>query len=92
MSKAAKEIAFEEAMEKLEKTVEQMESRELPLEQIIAKYEEGMKLVEFCEKKLTAAERKIELLTKTKSGDIKISSMEEDFPSGEKEGEEDSLF
>ncbi|MFZ5807467.1 MAG: exodeoxyribonuclease VII small subunit [Verrucomicrobiota bacterium] len=92
MSKAAKEISFEEAMGKLEKTVEQMESRELELEQIIAKYEEGMKLVEFCEKKLTAAERKIELLTKTKSGDVKVSPMEEDFPSDEKAGGEDSLF
>jgi exodeoxyribonuclease VII small subunit len=76
--KTAKEPSFEHAMERLEKTVEQMEARNLPLEQIIEKYEEGIKLVELCEKKLSAAEKKIEFLTRTKSGKVEVTDFQAD--------------
>jgi exodeoxyribonuclease VII small subunit len=42
------ELNFEGAMDRLEKIVEQMESGKLPLEDLIVRYEEGMKLVKIC--------------------------------------------
>lgn len=56
--------AFEQSMEKLEKTVRQLEGGDLNLEQSIAAFEEGMKLVGECEGKLKEAKGKIEKLVK----------------------------
>jgi exodeoxyribonuclease VII small subunit len=61
-------MKFEEALTKLEKIVEEMESGEVSLEKSIAKYEEGMKLVSFCTQKLNEAEKKIEIIMKNKNG------------------------
>lgn len=51
-------------MERLEKIVEEMEAGELPLEQLIVRYEEGMKLVKVCQERLSAAEARIEIITR----------------------------
>jgi exodeoxyribonuclease VII small subunit len=39
-------LAFEEALKKLESIVQSMESQELPLEQMLARYEEGTRLAQ----------------------------------------------
>lgn len=57
-------MKFEEAMEKLKKITEQLEQGELPLEETLQKFEEGMKLIDFCEKKLDETEKKIKVLIK----------------------------
>ncbi|MBL9135887.1 MAG: exodeoxyribonuclease VII small subunit [Verrucomicrobiales bacterium] len=64
MSKAAKatEPTFEDALGKLESIVETMEGGELPLDQLLARYEEGSRLVKFCQEKLSAAELRIQQL------------------------------
>jgi exodeoxyribonuclease VII small subunit len=62
------ELGFEESMARLEEVVEAMQSPDLPLDQIIERYEEGMKLIATCSAWLEAAEQKIELLTREKSG------------------------
>ena len=49
--------SFENAIERLEAIVEQMESDSLPLEDLLTRYEEGLKLVKFCSEKLDAAVR-----------------------------------
>jgi exodeoxyribonuclease VII small subunit len=54
---------FEDAFERLDAIVEKLETGEVELEESIALYAEGMKLVEFCGGKLQAAEEKIERLT-----------------------------
>lgn len=65
--------SFEKAMERLEKIVEEMEAGELPLEQLIVRYEEGMKLVKVCQERLTAAEARIEIITRdSSSGKITV--------------------
>jgi len=64
---------FEEALKKLEGIVEAMESDELPLETLLAKYEEGSKLVKVCQEKLAEAELKIQQLEKTAAGDCKLN-------------------
>ncbi|MBV9492121.1 MAG: exodeoxyribonuclease VII small subunit [Verrucomicrobia bacterium] len=58
------ELSFEVAIERLEKIVEQMESAKLPLEDLIAHYEEGIRLVAVCNEKLAAAEHRIEMLNR----------------------------
>jgi exodeoxyribonuclease VII small subunit len=64
MSKAAKatEPTFEDALGKLESIVETMEGGELPLDQLLTRYEEGSRLVKFCQEKLSTAELRIQQL------------------------------
>ncbi|HVU28162.1 MAG TPA: exodeoxyribonuclease VII small subunit [Verrucomicrobiae bacterium] len=66
---------FEEALKKLEGVVEAMESDDLPLETLLAKYEEGAKLVKICQEKLAEAELKIQQLEKN-AGEIKLKPLE----------------
>jgi exodeoxyribonuclease VII small subunit len=68
----AKNPPFEEALKKLEGIVEAMESDDLPLESLLAKYEEGTKLVKVCQDKLAEAELKIQQLEKTAAGEMKL--------------------
>lgn len=69
-------VPFEEALKKLESIVEAMESEELPLETLLAKYEEGTKLVQICQAKLAEAELKIQQLEKTAGGEFKLKPLE----------------
>ena len=64
MSEAEKTISFEENLAKLEQLVAKMESGKLPIEELIADFEEGSRLVKLCRSRLNALERKIELLTR----------------------------
>lgn len=72
----AKEPPFEEALEKLEAVVEAMEADDLPLETLMAKYEEGAKLVKVCQEKLAEAELKIQQLEKTAAGELKLKPVD----------------
>ncbi len=75
---AAKEKKkFEEAVEELERVVEQLESGELSLEDSLTAFENGVRLVKLCNQKLTEVERKIELLVKDKDGKLQLKSMED---------------
>ncbi len=68
----AKNPPFEEALKNLESIVEAMESDDLPLETLLARYEEGAKLVKVCQEKLAEAELKIQQLEKTAAGEMKL--------------------
>ncbi len=54
--------SFEQSLKQLEQIINEMESGELPLEQAIRKFEEGIELSKFCAQKLEETERKITLL------------------------------
>ena len=69
-------LPFEEALKKLEGVVEAMESGDLPLETLLAKYEEGVRLVNICQEKLAEAEVKIQQLEKTAAGEIKLKPLD----------------
>ena len=60
--------SFESALTQLETIVEAMESGDVPLAELLAKFEEGNKLLKVCESRLKDAELKIELLKKQKDG------------------------
>jgi len=53
-----------------------MESDELPLETLLAKYEEGSKLVKVCQEKLAEAELKIQQLEKNAAGEMKLKPLD----------------
>lgn len=53
---------FEEALEKLEDIVKKMETGDLPLEEALKSFEEGVKLIRFCSAKLDDAQRRVEML------------------------------
>jgi exodeoxyribonuclease VII small subunit len=66
---AAQQLPFEEALKKLESVVEAMESGDLALESLLAKFEEGTSLVKACQVKLEEAELKINQLEKNAAGE-----------------------
>jgi exodeoxyribonuclease VII small subunit len=61
-------LSFENALTQLEAIVETMESGEVPLADLLAKFEEGSNLLKICETRLKDAELKIEQLKRKKDG------------------------
>ena len=55
-----------------------MESEELPLETLLARYEEGTRLAQICQAKLVEAELKIQQLEKNAAGELKLKPVEND--------------
>ncbi|MCY2932422.1 MAG: exodeoxyribonuclease VII small subunit [Planctomycetota bacterium] len=59
-----KKVSFEQALERLEQIVSQIEGGQVPLEESIEKYAEGMALLKTCRAILASAEKKIQVLAK----------------------------
>ncbi len=57
-------LNFEQALERLTKLVEKLESGRLPLEESVAAFEEGVKLTRRCEALLDSAEQRLQVLGK----------------------------
>ena len=77
MAKAEQpDMPFEEAMQKLEAIVDAMESGELPLESLMAKFEEGTRLSKICQAKLAQAEVKVQQLEKNAAGELTLKPIE----------------
>lgn len=70
------EQTFELAIGRLEKIVEAMESDKMPLEELLVRYEEGIRLVKVCQEKLEAAERRIEIITRNAAGKPQVTQFE----------------
>lgn len=68
-------LSFEEAVKKLEAIVEAMENADLPLDSLLAQFEEGAQLVQMCQSKLADAELKIQQLEKTAAGQMVLKSV-----------------
>jgi exodeoxyribonuclease VII small subunit len=63
MAKSAKSPkSFESAIAQLEEIVAAMESRELPLEEALDHYQNGIGLLRYCQDTLSRAESRIEAL------------------------------
>jgi exodeoxyribonuclease VII small subunit len=72
------EKKFEAALARLEEIVSQLEQGELPLEQSLRLFEEGVKLARLCTVRLEEAERKVEQLLKDKAGRLVKAPFEEE--------------
>jgi exodeoxyribonuclease VII small subunit len=66
----ANNITFEKALEQLEDIVDVLESEELSLEKALEKFEEGMKLSQYCSNKLDETEKKISLILERSNDDF----------------------
>lgn len=69
-------LPFEEALQKLESIVESMESGELTLEQMLARFEEGARLSKTCQRQLESAEVRVQQLEKSLAGDLSTRPVE----------------
>lgn len=75
MAEEKKEVEFEVALKKLEGIVESLENGDVSLEEALKAYEEGVKMAEICSKRLTEAQRRVEVLMKT-GGKFKTAPLE----------------
>jgi exodeoxyribonuclease VII small subunit len=75
---ARKKENFEEALQKLEAIVAKMEEGDLPLEEALKAFEEGVRLARICTGKLDEAERKVEKLIRDQAGKIQTTPFSEE--------------
>jgi len=69
---------FEKAFQQLEKIVQRLESEELPLDESLQLFEEGIRLSRFCNQKLEDVEKKIELILADAKGQPRVEAFEEE--------------
>lgn len=69
----SKEQNFEQAYERLETILEKMHSEQVSLDDALTLYEEADKLIGTCQKRLTEAEKKIEILLKNREGSLQLN-------------------
>jgi len=72
------EKKFERALARLEEIVQKLEQGDLPLEQSLKLFEEGIRLSRICNSRLEEAERKVEILLKDKAGNMVANPFEEE--------------
>ena len=68
---------FEQSLNDLERIVNQLEEGDLPLEESLKLFEEGVKLARECRDRLTNAERRIQVLMKDANGNLGLQPMDE---------------
>jgi len=64
------QVPFEEALKRLGSVVEAMERDDLPLDELLTRFEEGTRLARHCQEQLNAAELKITRLEQTAAGEL----------------------
>ena len=69
------DIRFEDALQRLELLVDQLEAGNLALEESLKVFEEGVSLARRCAKYLDEAEKRIEILTRDESGSLRAESL-----------------
>jgi exodeoxyribonuclease VII small subunit len=67
---------FEQQLKSLEGIVDKLEKGDLPLEESLKLFEEGVKLSNACKQELEAAEGRVQVLLKQKDGTVKAEKFE----------------
>lgn len=75
-----KQLDFETALKKLERLVNQLEGDELPLEEALKTFEQGINLSRYCAKYLDSVEKRIQELTRDEKGEPLFKNWEGDSP------------
>ena len=78
MSKQENNKDFETSLKKLEKIVSDLENGDLPLEESIKTFEDGVKLTKHYQNLLSKAELKIQKLVESKDGSIDLETFDEE--------------
>lgn len=71
--KSPKEPRFEEALERLETIATSLEEGDLTLEQSLGLFEEGVRLTRLCASRLDAAQKQIDMLTRSEDGTLETT-------------------
>lgn len=71
-------LTFEDALQKLEVIVRELETGQIKLDDAVEAYEKAVSLKKICEEKLRSAELKIEKIEKSKDGEIVLKPFEEE--------------
>ena len=71
------EKSFESSLKELEEIVGRLEEGDLPLEQSLELFEQGIRLSRDCQKRLDEAERKVEILLKGNDGTLTSKPFDE---------------
>ncbi len=85
-------LSFEGALEQLEETVGRLEEGEMPLEEALALFEQGVQLSRQCTATLEAAEKRVEILVAGRGDDWLVAPFEPEIDSGVEEDDEDVDF
>lgn len=75
MKKTAAKQTFESSLAELERIVRDMEQGDLPLEESLQLFEQGVRLSHECQERLTEAERRIEVLLRDSQGRPLVKSL-----------------
>ncbi len=67
------ELSFEQAFARLEEILERMNAPTIPLEESLKLFEEATTLITLCQKRLGDAEKRVEVLIRTRQGDLALS-------------------
>jgi exodeoxyribonuclease VII small subunit len=85
--------SFETSLEALEEIVHKLEEGDLPLEESLGLFEQGIRLSRECQERLSQAERRIEILLSDQQGRPTVSPFEDDKSGGiENEADDDIAF
>ncbi len=76
---------FEDALERLEEIVEELEGGEAPLEGAVGLYEEGVKLFRYCREQLDAAQKRVDELAGEAEEALSLRSFEDEEEDEEEE-------
>ena len=74
-----KSLDFEKSLEKLENIIEALEDGDLPLNESIKTFEEGVKLTKHCQELLTKAELKIQKLLEKDDGSLDLEDFDDKY-------------
>ena len=88
-AKKAEEPNFEKDLERLEGIVAALEEGGLSLDESLKRFEEGIQLAKRCEKTLTAAEKKIEQLTRNADGELVTESFGDEESDSDEASDDD---
>jgi exodeoxyribonuclease VII small subunit len=70
------EASLEDALARLDEIITRMEEGNLPLDDLLKDYEEGAKLVQLCQERLKAAEKRIMIVTKSLDGSLGLADFD----------------
>lgn len=72
------ETSFEKSLKKLEEAVEKLEAGDLPLDDALRLFEEGLKASNACRSRLEDAKQRVDVLVKEHGGDFSLTPLDND--------------
>ncbi len=84
---ASDDEPFEQSLARLEKIVAEMEEGELPLDQLVTQYEQGVRLVQKCTATLKAAEERVKVIHMDENGSMLTEELSEQAATTEEDAE-----